>query len=322
MGKSGEPVISSDDLAACAVRIVHRDFRSREAAGTAILVDSGHVVTCAHVVEAVLGLGDPEHLTKPQVAGAQVLLELGVIIGRPHQRTGTVINWYAITDEHADNEPSDIAVLKLDTPTDVSPKEVLWSEYQPNDIGSFYGFGKPDLWVECECMGRTTNLVQLNCRQHEALPGYSGGPVFDRERQSLIGMLVASNAEKRVAKMIESRVLVKVLTRSGLRAEISLANAPQRPAFRPPVLNRQELEQHLALTFDTPGLSTELLEMVGYPRVRAPKFDRPIEFWRAVLQDIELGMIDGGTTKLLAAAATIFPYHPVFAQRSGQPGGS
>lgn len=318
MGKPATPVTSGGDLAACIVRVFHRGMSSHDAAGTAILVDPGHVVTCAHVVEAVLGNEDSEHLNESQAMGIELSLELGVITGHRRRSTGKVIAWYAVSDDDAGADPRDIAVLKLDEPVDFSLRKALWSEYQPNDVGSFYGFGQPDLWVECECMGLTTNMVQLNCRHHEALPGYSGGPVFDRERQTLIGMLVASNAHKQVAKMIESRVLVQVLTRSGIAAAITSSDAPLRSELVPTALERRHLEQHLSLTFNTRASSEELLDLVGYPRARTPMFTRPIEFWRTVLQDIEFGLIEDGVPRLLAAAATVFPHHPVFGERCAQ----
>jgi hypothetical protein len=295
----------------CVVKVLRSRSVAADIAGTGILVSKSHVLTCAHVVEAAVGLDEQTHLSKADALNIEVQMELGVLLRLHHARVGTVVDWYAILDGRDDGRPADIALLKLDEQTELRVPHDIWRQYEPHDRGCFYGFGSPDLWIECECMGQTTNLVQLNCFKHEARPGYSGSPVFDKARQKILGMVVASNPEKQVAKMVEARMLKQLVPAFPPTGD--LAGEPhscRATSAKEP--NKEGAIEQLAKVFNDESSSRSLLDSIGFPDSRVPRFDRPIDFWRVVWRDLELGVIDGGISSLLNTALRRYPYSTVF----------
>jgi hypothetical protein len=298
-------------ISSCVVKVLRSRSVAADIAGTATLVSRTHMLTCAHVVEAAVGLDERTHLSKADALNIEVQMELGALLRLHHASVGTVVDWYAVHDGKDDGRPADIALLKLNEPTELHVPHDIWLQYKPHDRGCFYGFGSPDLWIECECMGQTTNLIQLNCFKHEARPGYSGSPVFDKARQKILGMVVASNPEKRVAKMIEARVLKQVVPAFPPTGDFA-GESCSRGAASVRELNKENAIEQLATVFDSASRSMSLLDIIGFPRSRVPQFNRPIDFWRVVWRDLELGVIDGGISNLLNAAWSQYPHNAVF----------
>lgn len=161
-------------------------------AGMGLLIDRRHVVTCAHVVNKATG-GDLEALAWPTQA-----VELSFPLTRGgEKRMGEVIVWHPM----GDGPDADIAVLKLDSDAPSEAGEAILADFEAvkldGDALSAFGIPGAQLLgenVEAEFKGPVGNgLVQLDraIGNNGIVRGFSGGAVWDRPHQVVVGMIVA-----------------------------------------------------------------------------------------------------------------------------------
>ncbi len=184
--------------------------------GVGFLVYKCYLLTCAHVVESVLG-NSQSSSDKPC---GKIELDFPLVTTNLKIKAEVVV-WipkgFSSTNE-------DIAVLKL---LETAPQGVHPMQLQPiNDPQQahpckIFGFpiGHPHgLWVSAVTKGVVTNQwVQLEDEKSQGypiMPGYSGAPVWDETIRGVIGMVVARDKQLPQAKvgfMISKKSLLPAL---------------------------------------------------------------------------------------------------------------
>jgi WD40 repeat protein len=232
--------------------------RVRDASGRVVgvgfLVGAREIVTCAHVVEKVLGNPDQA----PVASAAEVAVDFPLVA--PGQMcSATVVVWHPA---RADGT-GDIAGLRLTSapPQSVKPARLviaadLWEH-------SFRTFGFParhddGVWASGRLLGRQgTGWVQLEDVKETGFRierGFSGAPVWDDELQGVVGMAVAAEArdEIRAGYLTPAEALIRAWPELATQA---LPPCPYRGlfAFR---------EQDAALFFGREDLTDRLVEQL------------------------------------------------------------
>lgn len=181
--------------------------RRRFAVGSGILLDSNHVVTCAHVVAKALGI--PE--TQPDRPGDWVALDAPLGEGSREIHFAEVILWRPVGMK---DQQEDIALLRLHKPLENPNGEPLWCNHREQDdyLGHRFlavGFGKPEGdSAKGECLAGSGGWIKLRPEGEEIGEGYSGGPVVeDRDSRRLLGMVVAYYPHERITYMIPAHHL-------------------------------------------------------------------------------------------------------------------
>jgi hypothetical protein len=180
--------------------------------GAGFFVGERQILTCAHVVAGALGLAD-DTLEKPEA-----LVSLDVPRVAPRQiLAARVVLWRPQLPDGGD----DIAGLELESnpppgskPATLAQVEDLWDH-------SFRAFGFPrgqdsGVWTTGRLLGRQViNWVQIEDVKESGFgvePGFSGTPVWDRQVEAVVGMVVA--AERRTNLKTAFAIPVDVLAGS------------------------------------------------------------------------------------------------------------
>jgi hypothetical protein len=183
--------------AACVVRILGPGGRT---VGVGALVGSREVVTCAHVVNAALGL-DPRAQARPDG-----LVSVEFPLGPPTAGTAgaplltaRVEQW--LPPARAGAAGDDIAGLLFsggDPPADARPARLSVNVPAAGRDVRVFGYPgippRPDgAWVTATVRGPVgSGLLQLDSGTDAALrvqPGYSGSPVYDDAADRMVGLL-------------------------------------------------------------------------------------------------------------------------------------
>jgi tetratricopeptide (TPR) repeat protein len=192
------------DLKAGIVRILDQNNAT---VGTGFLVtDDGLVATCAHVVEATLGLPEGKlRIPQGEVELDFPLLAPGRIL------TGRVTHWQPERDFAGlylvDTPPNDAQPVLLITTDD------LWGH-------AFRAFGFPagyddGVWASGVLRGRTAagwvQIEDVKTPGYWVQPGFSGTPVWDEQLNGVVGMAVAADTDRvtKAAFMTPSRELIE-----------------------------------------------------------------------------------------------------------------
>ncbi len=182
------------------------------AIGAGFLVSETTVLTCAHVISAVLDI-DENASTAP---AEKVLLDFPLVA--PNRRLAAHV---CLWQPPQPNGGGDIAVLLLDDHPPAGIKvtrlvhtsEDLWG----HDFRAF-GFpgGHPDgVWASGKLRGRrATGWVQIEDIKesgYRVQPGFSGGAIWDEQLDGVVGMVVAADTDPTIkaAYMIPTHVLIK-----------------------------------------------------------------------------------------------------------------
>lgn len=191
----------SEMLRASIVR-VRRDS-DQQVVGVGFLLDVGRktILTCAHVVNAAIG--DTKNQVKPRS-----LITLDFPFIDTEQRFGArVMHFFPKQHDNTD----DIAVLEL---LDALPQGakvaqiVIADTYSSHEFGVYgfpQGFEEEGQYVEGKLQERLVNkriqAVGTSNLGHFVEEGFSGSPVYDKELQAVVGMMmsIANEREKRVA---------------------------------------------------------------------------------------------------------------------------
>ncbi len=182
----------SQHFAACVAR-----FRnpSGEVCGTGFLIDSRHVMTCAHVINAALG----REMMSPQRPDGALRLDLPLAATKGAE--AEIVEWHAPVayQERDARKPSDMAVLRLKAAT-AAPAARL-AQGRPKWGREFRTFGFPvehgqpanGKTIE-EDTGGWIHFQQAKDYGHLIKPGFSGAPAFGADDNSVLGMIVAVEA--------------------------------------------------------------------------------------------------------------------------------
>lgn len=167
------------------------------AVGVGYLVDRHHVLTCAHVVNAALGL-DPRSQDQP----AEPLYVEFTLIQRDLERKARVVRWVPppLAGATAGGE-ADIAGLELTEPAPKAARPLRFGTPRPHSVVEVYGYPSQPVrpnggWVVGHLLRPVDNgLVQIDSDKEGALraqPGYSGSPVIDDAGRA-VGMLATAS---------------------------------------------------------------------------------------------------------------------------------
>jgi hypothetical protein len=175
------------------VRFLRSDGRS---AGLGALVGPRHVITCAHVVNAALGL-DRRSQDRP---GESARIEFPLLrVAKSQLLTATVNGWRPPPKSGAAAE-DDIAglIVEGDLPAGAVPALVAADPPQPGTLVRVFGYpsapARPDGgYVTATITGQVTNgRLQLDSSDNSALrvqPGFSGSPVIDDAIGRMVGLI-------------------------------------------------------------------------------------------------------------------------------------
>jgi WD40 repeat protein len=172
-------------------------------AGAAFLIPGNLVLTCAHVVAAVLGL--PEK--RPLPADAQVTLDFPLATRLPAAAAAVVFSMPVAADN-----TGDIAVLRLveSPPPDALPLRVIAADDLAGHRWRAFGYPRyrvggqtkdAGIWTSGTISGREgTGWWQLAVDPEEAFSlaeGFSGAAVWDEDYAGVVGVIVAVEADPR-----------------------------------------------------------------------------------------------------------------------------
>ncbi|MTJ09560.1 trypsin-like peptidase domain-containing protein [Anabaena sp. UHCC 0204] len=194
-------------LKSAIARIYYKD--SQTIVGAGFLVSKHHLLTCAHVVTAALGI-PPDTQKEPDG-----IIELDFPLIAPGEKvTAKVVFWQGLTGKKGE----DIAGLQLEDipPTETNPVKLI-STLDLNNH-EFETFGFPDGYKN----GRWSSgfivredgikVIQMHAGDGFLVkPGYSGSAVWDKSLKAVVGMVVAvDNGEgARAVFMTPATVLVE-----------------------------------------------------------------------------------------------------------------
>ncbi|WP_234301080.1 trypsin-like peptidase domain-containing protein [Sphaerospermopsis aphanizomenoides] len=195
----------------CAIARIYN--QNSKVVGAGFLVSQSHLLTCAHVVTAALGI-----VTNTQES-PDAIIELDFPLIAPGQKVkAKVVFWQPVNPGQS---KEDIAGLQIqDTlPTGVSPVQLVsTSDYWQH---KFRIFGFPQghdtgVWADGELRDiQATRWIQIEAIKvpgYQIEPGFSGSPVWDESLQGVVGMAVAAEKKRedvKAAFMIPTNVLVE-----------------------------------------------------------------------------------------------------------------
>ncbi|MGP3915195.1 NB-ARC domain-containing protein [Nonomuraea sp. 10N515B] len=195
-----------------------------EPVGAGFLVAERQVLTCAHVVNAALGM-ESAAPGRP-AAPVRVLFPLS---GNTRRLEAVVVGWAPIGSEGAD----DIALLELADEPPAHPVRLVDSREVWGHGFRTYGFpdGHPGgLWATGVIRGPQLNgWVQLEDVKTPGAAvegGFSGGAVYDEQLDAVVGMIVARDVHesRKIGFMLPAALLVTAVP--GLTAHVEAQDDP------------------------------------------------------------------------------------------------
>jgi hypothetical protein len=203
--------------------------------GMGIVVDSLHVVTCAHVVNAAVGRDDscqqqpeePLALDFPFSTVKRTRKSKAALV----QWLGDVVGWYPVQlpdCEHAAIQ--DVAVIRLKNKVPDDVRAAVLFRGDPPYHGDFttYRFCAGDPkgdWAPGEVGARVADeTVELRGTAYVGTfiePGFSGGGCWNKKLRLTIGMTTSARRDgsQRIAHMIPSPVLLRALKQAEVNAQ-------------------------------------------------------------------------------------------------------
>lgn len=187
--------------------------RKDKVIGTAFMVDDHRILTCAHVVQDALGVVDKYKTDIPSDT-----IKVDFPLSKQKQPcTSQVIVW---------DIDKDIAVLEFTSglPGDVIAAKLL--TYDKTQEVKFRSFGFPrnfdsGVWTTGVIKGANADgwlqLEDVKAQGYQIEPGFSGGPIWDDDNHSVVGMIVAADTDqqKKAAFGISVEDLRIMLKKSG-----------------------------------------------------------------------------------------------------------
>ncbi|GAB3427532.1 trypsin-like peptidase domain-containing protein [Flindersiella endophytica] len=174
--------------------IVRFSTSSGTTVGVGMLVDTREIVTCAHVVNAVL---DRDPLSRDVPVDA-IDVNFPMLPTGQATRRARVVRWFPPIADHAGAADLAVLVVENQLPYDTEPARLAAGVPAPGRVVDVFGYpGVPPrpegAWVEATVRGTVGGgRLQLDSSAGSALqvqPGYSGGPAIDRETGEIVGLL-------------------------------------------------------------------------------------------------------------------------------------
>ncbi|MGK7928120.1 MAG: trypsin-like peptidase domain-containing protein [Spirulina sp.] len=274
---------------ASVVRIYHGNGA---VVGAGFLITQKHILSCAHVITAALGLPN----TTIEMPSESITLDFS-LMAAGRKLTANVCFWqpYQTDRTITPDRIGDIAILELQTslPINVQPVELIEGE---NYWGhSFRVFGFPNghsqgIWASGVLRDRLANgwvqMEDIKAQGKRIEPGFSGAPIWDEQANGVVGMAVAAstNVTEKVAFLIPAQLLIKICSRS---LDMPLISSSSRqnlfPDRSPKIEILQRRLKNLYLDYETAHNQLDtLLDDVQYNKI-----ERRIEIIQAKIDKVE-----------------------------------
>lgn len=197
-----------------------------ESVGSGVLIDARHVITCATVVGAALGVA-----VGPEPPGGEVPVELP-LLPSPYRGSGTVVAWVPEAGwdprRHTPGaRPPGIAVLQLGEP---APATAIPAQLEPiapshyrNRAVFCLGF-PPDSpagrRVHADCANADADTITGLETDHGTIDrSFTGTGAWDPIRESVLGLVVADEFPSARALLIPAHCLLAVWPEAPVRAD-------------------------------------------------------------------------------------------------------
>jgi hypothetical protein len=181
--------------------------------GAGFLVSQQHLVTCAHVVTASLGI-----VTNTQDS-PDGIIEVDFPLIAPGQKVkAKVVFWQPVNPGQS---KEDIAGLQIEEtlPIGVSPVQLVTTSNYWQHKFRIFGFPQghdTGVWADGELRDlQATHWIQMEAIKvpgYQIEPGFSGSPIWDESLQGVVGMAVAAEKKRegvKAAFMMPTTVLVE-----------------------------------------------------------------------------------------------------------------
>ena len=207
------------------VRILHIDQKDQAVpVGIGFVVGERYIITCTHVVVAALGI--PQETTERP--STKVYLDFP-LIAAGNRLQASILHW---------DHDADISVLETvkKFPDRAAPTYISTNENLEEHEFSAYGTPSGDEggnWIQGVINGLTGDgYFQIESRSgYRPELGFSGGPVWDQNLGSVVGMIVAVDEGRptaRAGRMIHSAILAKTLDKLKIYPVINSKVSPIR----------------------------------------------------------------------------------------------
>lgn len=181
-------------------------------AGTGFAISGKHVISCTHVIAAVLGLNDDQLIPEDMTLDAEITLD-----GKKSIPLKVITSFPRIANPRSD-QIEDITILELQDSqavkslTFASLKSCGDPDHYDQPFKSF-GFNKPEGdWHDGVCKGPIgAGWIQLEVANAsgDRLNGLSGAPVWNKNFNAIVGLLVAKGRDNLAAYMIPAQKLIQ-----------------------------------------------------------------------------------------------------------------
>lgn len=197
---------------------IARFYRGNKVIGAGFLVNKGHLLTCAHVVEDALGR---EKASDP--IGQTVKVDFPFVA--KGKKCSAKVLLHRLDDE-------DIASLQLlDSAPDGAAPIKMTAGHVWGHLFRVYGFSRPGgVWATGKFLGETSDgrvqMEDTKAQGYAIEPGFSGAPVWSEALKAVVGMTVTREKvqeEAKVAFMLPYRSLLptlRVMESQGLLAAL------------------------------------------------------------------------------------------------------
>ncbi|XCN75315.1 MAG: trypsin-like peptidase domain-containing protein [Candidatus Electrothrix aestuarii] len=208
--------MSSPSLDTSLVRILLDDQEPRRPLGAGFLVTPKHILTCAHVINAVLGR-DEYALDPP---AAEIFLDFP-LLSLPNDYAllrAKVVHWFPVAEVAVPHGLEDIAVLELCSEAPLSA-EVRPAPLVVFDDSAFadcrvrlFGFSIPEgTYANLVLQGKNSRgMVEMHHQgSGQVMPGFSGTAAWAVKENAVCGMVVARRGDLNTAYMIPASILLR-----------------------------------------------------------------------------------------------------------------
>lgn len=184
---------------------------NRNSAGMGFCINSGHLVTCAHVISGIIGLN--KNKEQPD---DNTIIQFEFPVNSNKIYKAKVVKWFPYKDDYTKG-PGDIALLKIMDPIPQNLTECKLSIPSTDQVSfKARGFeGTKDsianglFYTNNLVAGGRIQLEKSSDYQKFIQPGFSGTPVVDKNHTQAYGMIVA--CDNTVAHMITAQEISDTL---------------------------------------------------------------------------------------------------------------
>jgi S1-C subfamily serine protease len=203
---------------------------NNEVMGAGFLVSERHVLTCAHVVAAALGLPSTTAAMPEDV----VEFDMPLLAGGQRVK-GKLVFWQPVNPGQVGE---DIAVLEVEIgslPSGAQAVRLMVADEPWEHKFRIFGFPEDrddGIWASGVLRERQgagwVQLEDLNAQGYAIEKGFSGAPVWDEELEAVVGMAVAADRDRVAAKAAFMIPISVVMSAGAMLGRVVLPKAPSQ----------------------------------------------------------------------------------------------